>query len=153
MVAGIHCSSPGSGVRGAGNEEPAEGTRAMPEGESLFHRYPDYRVDIDPNPARVRVGFNGETVADSEATLVVRETRHEPVLYFPRSALRSELFELTDHQSFCPFKGKASYWTLRVADRCEENVAWSYEDPFSEVAGLRNYVAFYSDRVEFREGS
>ena len=125
----------------------------MPKGESLFHRYPDYRVEIDPNPVRVRIRFNGTWVADSEATLLVRETQHEAVIYFPREALHSEWFERTEHESFCPFKGEASYWTLRVADRCEENVAWSYEDPFSEVADLRNYVAFYSDRVEFREGS
>ncbi len=37
----------------------------MPQGESLFHKFPDYRVDLEPNSARVRVRFNGEWIADS----------------------------------------------------------------------------------------
>ena len=120
----------------------------MPQGESLFHKFPDYRVDLEPNSARVRVRFNGEWIADSDETLLVRESHHDPVVYFPRSGLRFEFLERTPHQSFCPFKGEASYWTLRVGDQNEENVAWSYEDPFSEVSGLTDYVAFYPDRVE-----
>jgi uncharacterized protein (DUF427 family) len=81
--------------------------------------------------------------------LTVCETKHEPVVYFPREDVRFEALERTDHKSFCPFKGEASYWTLRVADRAEENAVWSYEDPFDEVAGLEDYVAFYADRVEW----
>ena len=125
----------------------------MPRRESLYHRYPDYRVDLEPSRQRVRVRFAGEVVADSERTLVVRETRHDPVVYLPRDDVRFELLERTDHESFCPFKGEACYWTLRVGDRAEENVMWSYEDPFDEVAGLKDYVAFYRDRVDWDGGS
>ena len=121
----------------------------MAERESLYHKYPDYRVDLDPSSARVRVTFDGETVADSERTLVVRETKHEPVVYFPREDVRFDLLESTSHTTFCPFKGEASYWTLRVGDRVEENVVWSYGDPFDEVAGIKDYVSFYADRVDW----
>ncbi len=121
----------------------------MPKGESLYHRHPDYRVDLEQGAERVRVRFAGETIADSARTLTVRETKHAPVVYFPRDDVRFEYLERTDHETFCPFKGEASYWTLRVGDSAEANAVWSYEDPFDEVAGLKDYVAFYADKVEW----
>ncbi len=121
----------------------------MAKRESLYHKFPDYRVDLDPGTTRVRVTFGGEVVADSVRTLVVRETKHAPVVYFPREDVRFDLLEPTSHTTFCPFKGEASYWTLRVGDRVEENVIWSYADPFDEVAGLKDYVSFYADRVDW----
>ena len=117
--------------------------------ESLWGKIPDYRVDLEPNTKRIRVRFDGETVADSRRPLVVRETKHDPVIYFPREDVRFERLERTRHQTFCPFKGDASYWSLRVGDRIEENAAWCYESPFDEVAGLKDYIAFYPDRVEW----
>lgn len=121
----------------------------MARRESLYHKFPDYRVDLDPSTTRVRVTFGGEVVADSDRTLVVRETKHKPVVYFPREDVRFDLLEPTSHTTFCPFKGEASYWTLRVGDRVEENVIWSYDDPFDEVAALKDYVSFYADRVDW----
>ncbi len=116
---------------------------------SLWGKVPDYRIDLEPNAERIRVRFDGEIVSDSRRTLVVRETKHHPVIYFPREDVRFELLERTRHQTFCPFKGDASYWSLRVGDRIEENAVWSYESPFDEVAGLKDYIAFYPDRVEW----
>ncbi|MEE8488099.1 MAG: DUF427 domain-containing protein [Gemmatimonadota bacterium] len=117
--------------------------------ESLWGKIPDYRVDLESDTKRIRVRFDGEIVADSRRTLVVRETKHDPVIYFPREDVRFERLERTRHQTFCPFKGDASYWSLRVGDRIEDNAAWSYESPFDEVAGLKDYIAFYPDRVEW----
>jgi uncharacterized protein (DUF427 family) len=122
----------------------------MPKGKSLFDAYPNHRVDLEANPAPVEVVVAGETVAASRRTLLVHETKLPAVVYFPREDVRSELLERTDHQSFCPFKGEASYWTVRVGDHCLENCVWSYEDPFDEVAGLKDYMAFYAERVEWR---
>ncbi len=121
----------------------------MPKRESLYHRFPDYRVDLEPSSRRVRVSLDGQVVAESERTLIVRETKHDPVVYFPRDDVRFELLTRTDHETFCPFKGVASYWTLRVGDRVEENAVWGYDDPFDEVAGLESYVSFYPDRVDW----
>ncbi len=121
----------------------------MPKGQSLYHKYPDYRVDLDPNADRIRVKFAGEVIADSTRTLTVRETRHDAVVYFPEADLDARFFEATDHESFCPFKGEASYWTIRVGSDCSENSVWGYDDPFEEVSGLVGYRAFYADRVEW----
>ncbi len=123
----------------------------MPRGESLYHRYPDYRVDLEPNPRRVQVTLRGQIIADSKRTLRVLETKHDAVIYFPREDVRMDLLERTDAESFCPFKGEASYWTVRAGDRVEANAVWSYEDPFEPVAGLKDYVSFYTDRLSLEE--
>jgi uncharacterized protein (DUF427 family) len=118
----------------------------VPRG-SLYHEYPDYRVDLEPHPRRVRVKLGGETIAESDRALRVLETKHDPAIYFPREDVRMDLLERTEHQTFCPFKGDASYWTVRAGGRAEENAVWSYESPFDQVAGLKDYVSFYTDRL------
>jgi len=116
--------------------------------ESGFKTNPDYKVLLEPSPRRVRVAFNGETIADSANAHLLFETRHLPVYYFPRSDVRLDLMVPTDHHTFCPYKGTASYWTIRVGDRSAENAVWAYSDPYDEVAGLGDFVAFYWDRVD-----
>lgn len=118
----------------------------MPKKESLYHKHPDYRVDLERSDAHVCLRLDDEVIADSTNTLLVRETRLDPVVYFPKADVRFDRLEKTAHETFCPFKGNASYWTVRVADRVEENAVWGYEDPFEEVAGLKDYVSFYQDR-------
>ena len=62
-----------------------------------------------------------------------------------------ELLRATDHQTFCPFKGEAAYWTVSAGGQALENVVWSYPEPFDEVAGLKDYLSFYTDRVTQEE--
>src|SRR3954453_5904897 len=109
---------------------------------------PDYRILFEPSPRRVRVAFNGATIADSTRAHLLFETRHLPVYYFPREDVRMELLAPTAHHTFCPYKGKASYWTIRVGDQASENAVWGYLDPYDEVAAIRDFVAFYWDRVD-----
>jgi uncharacterized protein (DUF427 family) len=120
----------------------------MPNRESLYSKYPDHRVELEPGKDRFVASLAGEVVADSERVLIVRESNHEPVIYFPRDDVRMELLDATSHETFCPFKGEASYWTIRTGERKEENSVWSYEDPFEEVMGLKDYLAFYTDRLD-----
>ena len=116
--------------------------------QSAWAEHPDYRVDFEPTKKRLRVQFNGRTVADSTRARIMLETRHAPVYYLPRADVSMEFAQPSDHQTFCPFKGEASYWSL-VVDGCRaDNAMWSYEQPFAEVAGIRDYVAFYGDRVD-----
>ncbi len=116
--------------------------------ESGFAAHPGYEVGFEPCPKRLRVVFNGETVVDSTAAMLLRETRHAPVYYFPRADMRLDLLSRSDHSTFCPFKGDAAYWTLAVGGRCTENAVWSYEDPFAETAEIRDYMALYWDRMD-----
>jgi uncharacterized protein (DUF427 family) len=120
----------------------------MPKRESLYSKYPDYRVDLEPGSERFIARLGAEVVADSANVMIVRESNLDPVVYFPRDDVRMDLLQPTEHESFCPFKGEASYWTVRAGERVEENAVWGYEDPFDEVVGLKDYVSFYTDRLE-----
>ena len=113
-----------------------------------YARHPDYRVDVETSPRLVRVVFGGEDIARSEAALLMRETAHTPVYYFPPADVRMDLMRPTERSSHCPFKGDASYWTIAVADRVAENAVWSYRDPYDEVAAIKDHVAFYWDEMD-----
>lgn len=123
-------------------------TISMEKRESGFKTNPDYKITFEPSPRRVRVKFNGETIADSTGAHLLFETRHLPVYYFPPSDVRMDLMTATDHHSFCPYKGTASYWTIAAGGKSAENAVWSYPDPFEEVAAIKDYLAFYWDRVD-----
>ncbi len=107
-----------------------------------------HAVGLEPAAGRVRAVFGGETVADSARAIVMLETGHAPVHYFPREDVRMDLMRRTRHRTHCPFKGDASYWTIAVGGRTSENAVWSYEDPPPGIAAVKGYVAFYRDRVD-----
>ena len=97
---------------------------------------------------RVRVIFNGVTVADSKHVMLLHEAGHLPVFYFPMEDVRMDLMEATRHTTSSPLKGDASYWTIRVGDRVAENVAWSYLHPLPEGPEIKGYMAFYWDQMD-----
>ena len=119
-----------------------------PDREKILTRIPDYAVTITPYSGRVIIRHHGRVLADSSRAMRIDETKHSPVYYLPRDDVRMELLEPTELSTYCPFKGHASYWSLRLGDQLEENVVWSYESPFPEVEGLKSYLAFYGDRTE-----
>ena len=65
-----------------------------------FVEHPAYRVEMAPSSKRIRVKLGDETIADSTNALLMLETNHKPVYYFPRADLRMDLMEQTDHTSF-----------------------------------------------------
>jgi uncharacterized protein (DUF427 family) len=113
-----------------------------------FKSNPDYRITFEPSPRRVRVKFNGETIADSTSAHLLFETRHLPIYYFPRADVRFDLLRPTEHHTYCPYKGTAAYWSIAVGDQVSDNAVWGYPEPFDEVAAIRDYVAFYWNRVD-----
>jgi acyl-CoA thioesterase-2 len=119
----------------------------MPEIESAWPRYPNYRIDISPFPNPVRVRLGDLVLAETKRAILVEETDHKPVLYVPEEDVFDELFGPTDHHTVCPFKGQASYRSLVGDGVLEDNVLWYYPEPFDEVAGIAGHVAFYDNRV------
>ena len=118
-----------------------------------YAKHPEHQIEVEINPGRVRAEFSDETIADSVRALRVLESHHDAVLYFPREDVQTLLIEKTAHTTFCPFKGTASYWSIRVGDHVAENAIWSYEEPYDEVATLRGAMAFYVERIDaLREG-
>jgi uncharacterized protein (DUF427 family) len=119
-----------------------------PSGSKNAGKKAAHHIGFEPSPKRVRVMFNGKTVADSLSAGLMLETGHLPVYYFPREDVRMDLFERTNHRTHCPYKGDASYWTLKLGGRSAENAVWSYEEPFSDMAAIKGQIAFYWDKVD-----
>jgi uncharacterized protein (DUF427 family) len=107
-----------------------------------------HQISVEPSPKRVRVIANGKTVADTLGARLLFETRHMPVYYFPREDVRMDLLEPTNHRTRCPYKGEASYWSLKIGDRTVENAVWSYEQPLEAAVGIKDALAFYWDKVD-----
>jgi uncharacterized protein (DUF427 family) len=87
--------------------------------------------------------LGGETVVDSTHSKMLHEHGHLPLYYFPEDEVRTDLLEPTDHHTTCPWKGEASYWSVRVGDRVAENAVWGYPEPLDDAPPLAGYYAFY----------
>ncbi len=94
------------------------------------------------------IKMDGHVVADSSNAWRVCETSHPPVYYVPREDIAAGVLAAGHGSSFCEFKGSATYWSLRVGDRLEAEVGWSYENPSPAYAELAGAVAFYPGRVD-----
>ena len=109
---------------------------------------PDHPITIQPSLDRVQVKLAGQTIADSTRALTLREASYPPVQYIPKGDVRMELLTPTAHQTHCPYKGDASYYSIKAGDRVSENAVWCYESPFPAVAEIAGHLAFYPDRVD-----
>ncbi len=110
-----------------------------------FKKRPDYRLAAEPAGMRVQVKVGGEVIADSRDALVMKEGDYPGVYYFPRADVAMERLVRSSHATYCPFKGTASYFSLRDGP---ENAVWSYEAPYDEMSAIRGRLAFYPDRVD-----
>jgi uncharacterized protein (DUF427 family) len=109
---------------------------------------PDHPITIAANPRRVVVTAGGRVVADSRAALTLREANYRAVQYVPRADVDLGLLQRSDHGSYCPYKGEASYFGIPAAGERGANAAWSYEAPYPAMAAIAGHLAFYPDRVD-----
>jgi len=112
---------------------------------------PDHPITITAAPHGVRVIFAGRVVADTRRALSLMEASYAPVMYIPAEDVDRTLLERTDYKTRCPYKGEASHYSLRTADRAAQNAVWSYEQPLPAVAAIAGHMAFYPDRVDSLE--
>lgn len=103
---------------------------------------------LEPVSARLRVVFAGHLVADSTRGYRVLETSHPPTYYIPPEDTDQDSIEPATGSSLCEYKGRASYWTLRVGDRSSFRAAWSYPDPTLRFRPIAGHLAFYPGRVD-----
>jgi uncharacterized protein (DUF427 family) len=99
----------------------------------------------------VSARWAGEVIAESGDALLLREAGLAPVVYFPMEDVRMEVLYPTEHHTVCPFKGQASYWSIRVGDRQSDDIAWAYRDPLPGRADIQGRIAFYADRLDSLE--
>jgi uncharacterized protein (DUF427 family) len=109
---------------------------------------PGSALYLEPTPKRIRAVVAGEVVADSRRALILHESGHQPVYYFPPDDVRAELLEASERHTHCPKKGEASYYTIRVGDRAVEAGAWYYPDPIDGAPPIKDLIALYWNRID-----
>lgn len=111
-------------------------------------RDPRHRIDVRPSSREVTVHVNGEVIAHSTRPTMLFETGLNPRYYLPRMDVRWEFLEPSDTQTGCPYKGWATYHSIRVGDRSIEDGVWSYRFPRPEATHIANLVCFYDERMD-----
>jgi uncharacterized protein (DUF427 family) len=109
---------------------------------------PDHPISIEPNPSRVVVTVGGKVIADTCDALTLREASYPPVQYIPRRDVDMAALTRSDHTTYCPYKGDASYYSIPAGGDRSVNAVWTYEAPFEAMAQIKDHVAFYPDRVD-----
>ena len=109
---------------------------------------PDHPISIEANPSRIVVTVGGKIIADTWAALTLRETSYPAVHYIPRGDVDMTALVRSEHTTYCPYKGDASYYSISAGGDRSKNAVWTYEFPFEEMAQIKDYVAFYADRVD-----
>ncbi|MEM1146846.1 MAG: DUF427 domain-containing protein [Pseudomonadota bacterium] len=117
-----------------------------PNQESVWD-YPRPAI-AEPVSARLRIEFAGRTIADTSAGIRTIETSHPPTYYFPRSDVDTGVLRLSQHRSFCEWKGQAEYFDLVLGDRISQDACWSYPSPSRSFASITGFIAFYPARVD-----
>lgn len=111
-------------------------------------RDPYHRVDVLNSSRHVKVTVGGVVVADTHRPRLLFETGLPVRYYIPKLDVRLELLEPSDSTTRCPYKGVASYWSVRAAGRVHPDLAWSYKLPIPECPKIENLIAFYNERVD-----
>ncbi len=111
---------------------------------------PDHPITIESSPDHVVVKAGNAVVADSSNVLTLHEGKgnYAPVYYVPLADVDSELLESSDTTTYCPYKGEASYYSIRTGDDVVKDAIWFYDEPYDAVAEIAGHVAFYPDRVQ-----
>ena len=109
---------------------------------------PDHPITIERNPARIVVSVAGRIVADTREALTLREAAYPAVQYIPRKDVDMALLERTDRATYCPYKGDCSYFSIPVGGNRSINAVWTYEAPCAAVMPIKDYLAFYPERVD-----
>ena len=110
-------------------------------------RDPYTRIDVLPSSRRVRVTVGDTLVADSTRPRMLLESGLPARWYLPREDVRSALLEPSRTTTRCPYKGVAQYWSLRLPDRYEPDLVWSYPEPLAEAGPVAGLLCFPQDRV------
>ena len=111
-------------------------------------RDPNHRVDVLNSSRHVKIKVDGELVAETGRPRLLFETDLPVRYYFPRLDVRMDLLEPTDSVSRCPYKGVASYWSVRAGGKVHKDIAWSYKSPIPECPKIENLIAFYNEKVD-----
>jgi uncharacterized protein (DUF427 family) len=111
-------------------------------------RDPYSRVDILSSSRHVEVVVDGTKIADSRKPTILFETGLPPRFYLPLTDVRMDLFEPSETETHCPYKGTANYWSLSANGKRYDDFAWMYRTPLPESQKVAGLVCFYNEKVD-----
>ena len=109
---------------------------------------PDHPITISPTRERIIVTVAGRRIADTSEALTLKEASYPPAYYIPRTDVDMALLQRSTHQTYCPYKGDCTYFSIPAGLERSVNAVWTYEEPYPAVSEIREYLAFYPDRVD-----
>lgn len=104
--------------------------------------------EVEPSTKRIRVVFNGVTIANSSHAKRVLETSHPPVYYIPPNDIAMDFLQASTKTSYCEFKGRAQYWTIEVNGKKVGDAAWGYPEPTARFESIRDHIAVYPSLMD-----
>lgn len=110
-------------------------------------RDPFQRIDVRPTQRHLVLASNGVTVVDTRRARMLQETNLPMRWYVPREDVRVPL-EPSATTTACAYKGRAAYWSARIGDRLEQDIAWSYEAPLSDGRDVKGLLGFHTERLD-----
>jgi uncharacterized protein (DUF427 family) len=96
----------------------------------------------------VRVEVDGQVLAVTNRPVLLFETGLPTRYYIPKLDTRMDLLESTDTVTHCPYKGAASYWSVRIGAKTYKDFVWSYPRPIPEIPKIENLLCFYNEKVD-----
>ncbi|KUI62935.1 hypothetical protein VP1G_11452 [Cytospora mali] len=122
------------------------------EDEKLLGGHPKdpyKRIEILPSTRQVRIEVNGAVVAQSTNNMFLHETMLRTRYYLPSTSINDwSMLSKSDTVTFCPYKGQANYYHLKVGDTEIEDAIWYYVYPTHESAGIQGRLCFYDEKVD-----
>ena len=142
------------GLRGHVTFAWDKGLAWFEEEEKVFvhARDPYKRVDVLRSSRAVKVVIGGETVAETSRPTLLFETSLPTRYYIPIEDVRMQFVEPSATTTHCPYKGVASYWSVRVGETFKRDVAWTYREPIRENPKIKDLVCFFNERVDLYVG-
>lgn len=112
-----------------------------------FRDHPEHTITVEPFDGVVNVKFRDVMIASSDRAKLLDEKGHDPILYLPFEDIYFAHLEKTETTTHCPFKGDASYWSVKGQDEAAKDVMWAYQHPYDEMLEIKDHGAFYPNRV------
>ena len=109
---------------------------------------PEHVICVQRGGKHVVVEFGSEVIADSHNTLALIEADYPEIYYFPAADVRMEFLQPTATSSHCPYKGDASWWSIRTGQKELIDAAWSYRRPLKECPEIKDHIAFYTEKMD-----
>ena len=108
-----------------------------------FSSHPNHSVEINKADGIVGITLGDELIAQTSDALILKENTYANAYYLPKSTLPESMLQPSDHTTYCPFKGEASYYHLSYNGQVYENAIWCYASPFDEALKIKDHIAIY----------